>query len=451
MERGPRNCGGVPNVAGSGLEPTALGHREFARFPPAPIPRRGTDPLGGAERRDRDGRVDLPASARDRHRPRARARRSAHRPRGYHRNRPRPAFGRRQGSTRQDGRRVGRRERQAGAARRVVAGGRAPQGRPQAVQEHGRIDWTASASAVHNLVRGMNPFPGAWTTLLDGTTLRVHATTISDVNFDGEAGTVHATKTELHVQCGEGAVSSCAYKSKANLPWRPRTFSTAFALHFVPWDEDLEHALLPSQPTMSAPFYEHAIALIGRHLNNCGTGLRASVGACVLARRSGDRAVDVGAGGFGLHLEPGQRLQQRRMARDLCIRELRRHRHREQRGHSPSRQHVPNLGQEELQSQLQHLHSWWRMERSGKAQSQRRTQRPVDLAGADGVGIHAGQGLRRPPREPRSALHQRRIQRAVPQRRTRRRELPQKAVQARPRQPMEVHLPCEPRRPWKRP
>ena len=84
--------------------------------------------------------------------------------------------------------------------------GEPPKDAPKLFKEHGRIDWTASASAVHNLVRGLNPFPGAWTTLLDGTTLRVHATTISDVNFDGEAGTVHATKTELHVQCGEGAV-----------------------------------------------------------------------------------------------------------------------------------------------------------------------------------------------------------------------------------------------------
>jgi methionyl-tRNA formyltransferase len=55
-------------------------------------------------------------------------------------------------------------------------------------------------------VRGMNPFPGAWTTMPDGTTLRVHLTAKSNVHFGGAPGTVHATKTELHVQCGEGAV-----------------------------------------------------------------------------------------------------------------------------------------------------------------------------------------------------------------------------------------------------
>ena len=84
--------------------------------------------------------------------------------------------------------------------------GETPKDAPKLFKEHGRIDWSASASSVHNLVRGMNPFPGAWTTLPDGTTLRVHVTAPSGVDFGGTPGTVHATKTELRVQCGEGAL-----------------------------------------------------------------------------------------------------------------------------------------------------------------------------------------------------------------------------------------------------
>ena len=92
--------------------------------------------------------------------------------------------------------------------------GETPKDAPKLFKEHGRIDWSASASAVHNLVRGMNPFPGAWTTLPDGTTLRVHVTAPSDVDFGGTPGTVHATKTELHVQCGEGAVELLRIQSQ---------------------------------------------------------------------------------------------------------------------------------------------------------------------------------------------------------------------------------------------
>ncbi|MEO8588509.1 MAG: methionyl-tRNA formyltransferase [Flavobacteriales bacterium] len=35
---------------------------------------------------------------------------------------------------------------------------------PKLTPENCRIDWTADAHAIHNLVRGLSPFPGAWTT-----------------------------------------------------------------------------------------------------------------------------------------------------------------------------------------------------------------------------------------------------------------------------------------------
>ena len=73
-------------------------------------------------------------------------------------------------------------------------------------KEHGRIDWGKSAQEVHNLVRGLNPFPGAWTTMPDGTTLRVHQSRKADVDFGGQPGTVHMGKGQLSVQCGDGAI-----------------------------------------------------------------------------------------------------------------------------------------------------------------------------------------------------------------------------------------------------
>ena len=36
---------------------------------------------------------------------------------------------------------------------------------PKITTEEARIDWTKSATAIRNLVRGLNPAPGAWTTL----------------------------------------------------------------------------------------------------------------------------------------------------------------------------------------------------------------------------------------------------------------------------------------------
>ncbi len=38
---------------------------------------------------------------------------------------------------------------------------------PKLTQENTRIDWNNSAQAVYNFIRGMSPYPGAWTTLVD--------------------------------------------------------------------------------------------------------------------------------------------------------------------------------------------------------------------------------------------------------------------------------------------
>jgi methionyl-tRNA formyltransferase len=46
---------------------------------------------------------------------------------------------------------------------------------PALSSEQGRIDWSGAATRVHNLVRGMNPWPGAWTRLV-GERVKIHRT-----------------------------------------------------------------------------------------------------------------------------------------------------------------------------------------------------------------------------------------------------------------------------------
>ncbi len=56
-------------------------------------------------------------------------------------------------------------------------------------REDGRIDWNASARAVHDLVRGTRPWPGAYTTLC-GARVKIHRTRLPGVSPDrrGEPG-----------------------------------------------------------------------------------------------------------------------------------------------------------------------------------------------------------------------------------------------------------------------
>jgi methionyl-tRNA formyltransferase len=67
-----------------------------------------------------------------------------------------------------------------------------------------RIDWNRPAQEVHNLVRGMSPFPGAWFELmLGGAPVRVKALRSALAAGSGAPGTI---LPDFTIACGEGAV-----------------------------------------------------------------------------------------------------------------------------------------------------------------------------------------------------------------------------------------------------
>jgi methionyl-tRNA formyltransferase len=77
---------------------------------------------------------------------------------------------------------------------------------PKLAKTEGLLDWTSSAMRIHNLVRGLWPWPHAFT-YLGGTRYIVHRSRLSTRSAEGAApGTiVHASAIEgLHVACGEG-------------------------------------------------------------------------------------------------------------------------------------------------------------------------------------------------------------------------------------------------------
>lgn len=89
----------------------------------------------------------------------------------------------------------------------LLEDGMEPKEAPKLFKDHGRIDWSRSAEEIHNQIRGLNPFPGAWTTLPSGDTLRVHTSERAESDFGGQPGTVHVSKDTLSVSCGKGTLS----------------------------------------------------------------------------------------------------------------------------------------------------------------------------------------------------------------------------------------------------
>jgi methionyl-tRNA formyltransferase len=75
---------------------------------------------------------------------------------------------------------------------------------PKITKELGRLDWTKSARELFNLIRALNPAPGAYT-FYKGARLKVHRSHVVDL-AEGEPGEVIGLSGGLIVRAGEGAL-----------------------------------------------------------------------------------------------------------------------------------------------------------------------------------------------------------------------------------------------------
>lgn len=70
-----------------------------------------------------------------------------------------------------------------------------------------KIDWSKAATDIHNLIRGFNPAPGAFTKLPDGKNLKIWGSRLTDKATTAEPGTVvEVTKHSFFVACGTGVL-----------------------------------------------------------------------------------------------------------------------------------------------------------------------------------------------------------------------------------------------------
>ncbi|AEV69141.1 methionyl-tRNA formyltransferase [Acetivibrio clariflavus DSM 19732] len=79
---------------------------------------------------------------------------------------------------------------------------------PMMTKEIGCIDWSKSSREIHNLVRGTNPWPGAYT-FLSGKKMKIWMTSVvSDDKHDSKAGTIlKVSKDGIVVACGSGKLN----------------------------------------------------------------------------------------------------------------------------------------------------------------------------------------------------------------------------------------------------
>lgn len=78
---------------------------------------------------------------------------------------------------------------------------------PMLSKDDAVIDWSKSALEIHNLIRGMSPWPVAYT-CLDGKKLKIYSSCLTDEKTGLDVGKVKEDKDSILVACGDGMILS---------------------------------------------------------------------------------------------------------------------------------------------------------------------------------------------------------------------------------------------------
>lgn len=76
---------------------------------------------------------------------------------------------------------------------------------PKIFKEDTLINWKKSAQEIHNLVRGLNPFPTAYT-MLGGNHIKIHTTKLSTEDYKLQPGEIKLVEKSLFSGTGTGAI-----------------------------------------------------------------------------------------------------------------------------------------------------------------------------------------------------------------------------------------------------
>lgn len=90
---------------------------------------------------------------------------------------------------------------------------------PKIFRETCEIDWTSSSERVRNHIRGLSPYPAAWTTLL-GKTCKVYRASLAEVTETAEPGTYrtdHKTYLQFRTQNGWLSIDELQLEGKKRM------------------------------------------------------------------------------------------------------------------------------------------------------------------------------------------------------------------------------------------
>ncbi|MCM1152768.1 MAG: methionyl-tRNA formyltransferase [Muribaculum sp.] len=106
---------------------------------------------------------------------------------------------------------------------------------PKIFKQDCRIDWNAPAINVHNLVRGLSPYPAAWSTIVDDNgksfDVKIFKTAPADLDIRSfNPGDVYVNGRRLYAACGDGWIEILSLMPAG----KKRMDASAFLLGYNP-------------------------------------------------------------------------------------------------------------------------------------------------------------------------------------------------------------------------
>jgi methionyl-tRNA formyltransferase len=91
-------------------------------------------------------------------------------------------------------------------------------------KENCKIDWTQSGLTIHNLIRGLSPYPAAWTLIKDGDqewNVKLYTATYEASSEGKPIGTIYTTKKEILIATKDGFIKV----SQLQFPGKKKMFA----------------------------------------------------------------------------------------------------------------------------------------------------------------------------------------------------------------------------------
>lgn len=111
---------------------------------------------------------------------------------------------------------------------------------PKIFKETCRIDWNRPAIAIHNLVRGLSPYPGAWTEITglvnDGpASVKIFETRVTDEKSASAAGTISITGKQMFISASDNILEIISLQ----IPGKRRMSAAEFIRGYHPQEKHL--------------------------------------------------------------------------------------------------------------------------------------------------------------------------------------------------------------------